>query len=244
MLRSASASLALLVVLIACGGETATDDSTALTTTTTSADELAPPAPAIAPGDAAAISALCVTGDPTQGVAWQLGFADSTLRELPFTSIGALASRDSSRLAVQITRAVDVLPTDSSALAFRGLPVTVRDAWRLLLPSGDTSYVAVVARRLAMESNPREEQIVMLGEPDHSAMSRGGILPQWTARGAGPEETVATHDLVGAFLAADATPRLVVVRESDAAPQFILLTRGTRWEERWTGNLERCAATP
>lgn len=244
MFRSAFASLVLLATLAACGGDASSDDPAVATTTATSTDSLTPPAPGLDPGDAAALGALCVTGDPTQGLAWQLGIGDSSLRELTVTGLSALASRDSARLAVRITRAVDVLPADSTALAFRGLPVTVREAWQFLLPSGDTSYLAVVARRLAMESNPREEQIAFLGEPDHSAVGRGGILPQWTARGSGPEESVATHDLVGGFVGADAIPRLVMVRESEAPPLFILLVRHTRWEERWSGTIERCAPTP
>lgn len=165
-----------------------------------------------------------------------------TLAELPLVHLAGLAMRDSTRLAARITRAADVLPTDTSTADFRGLPLTVRDAWILVAPERDTVVLAIVARRLPIESAPLEEVLTVIVAPDPAPSVRGAMRAVWHVRDAGEEERLVTYEPVAALRTPEASVRILLVRESPARPQVVLLGRDRLgvWDRVWEGELAVC----
>jgi hypothetical protein len=190
----------------------------------------------------AALGAACLLGDPSVGRPWQVQQLDDTLAVLPLVPLSSLAMRDSTRLAARITRAADVLPADTSVADFRGLPVVVRDAWILVASAQDTVVIAVVSRRLPIESDPLEEYLTLLAVPDRAPAGRDALRTVWHVRDAGAEERLETHDPVAALQAPGGALRLLLVRESVATRVVELLVRGPRgtWDRQWEGALPPC----
>ncbi len=202
------------------------------------AASLSPPLADLVP---TAFVSACMAGDPVAGDPWALGEVDAALTPLTLETIEALSSRDSARLAARVARAVDVLPSDTTLADFRGLPVVVRAAWRVIPASGDTVVAALVARRLPMESNPLEELYFLVAAPGQRQGVREPLVEAWVVREAAPEETIAVRELVAAFAIAD-TILLVLARETDDGVRTELLSRrGGVWRLDWTGPLPSCA---
>jgi hypothetical protein len=202
-----------------------------------------PDSPPTAAGDAAvpvpaSLARACLAGDPEEGVAWSL---DSVaLDALPLTGIEALASRDSARLAARIARMVDVIPSDTSIADFRGLPVSVRAAWRLVPAEGDTVVVALVARRMPIESAPLEELFTIVSAPGVRSGVRDPLVGGWFVRDAGPEESLVARELVAAYRR-DAELVLAFVEHAEGGVRAALVERRAMvWQPAWSGPLPVC----
>ena len=227
----------LLLASVACGDSTprATNgDSTIVAAADTLADSAG--SPATPPGF---LAGACIAGEPEQGTAWTLSSAMAP--SLVFGAIEALASRDSARLAVRLARTVDVLPSDTSIADFRGLPVAVRAAWLVVPAAGDTVVVALVVRRMPMESEPLEEVFTIIAAPGERPGVRDPLIEAWVVRDVGREETLSTRELVGAYASAEG-PALVLMRDDGSGRRAELMTRrGGRWAATWSGALPACA---
>lgn len=187
------------------------------------------------------LGTLCIAGDPAAGERWTVDRVHDTLSVLPLEHLTSLAPRDSSRLAIRLARTADGLPGDTVVADFRGLPVVIRDAWRLVAGEGDTTYVAIASRRLPMESSPLEEQLTLLARPDAIGATRDALAASWFARSAGPEDSLETRDPVLAYRTPDGALWLLMVRESNGEPVLESLQReGGRWRRRWFGLAPRC----
>jgi hypothetical protein len=184
----------------------------------------------------------CLSGDPTVGESWRVQELADTLAELPLTQLARLPMRDSTRLAARITRAADVLPANTSVADFRGLPLAIRDAWILMTPEQDTIVIALVSRRLPIESAPLEEFLTVIVVPDPDPTAGGAMRAVWHVRDAGDEERLITYEPVAALRTPDAAVRILLVRESAGRPQVVLLGRDPRgaWERGWEGELPVC----
>lgn len=182
----------------------------------------------------------CIAGDPAEGVPWRL---DSVARgDVAIEGIETLAPRDSASLAARIARMVDVIPSDTSVADFRGLPVTVRAAWRLAPADGDTVVVALVARRVPIESEPLEELFTIIAAPGQRQGVRDPLVEGWFVREVGPEELLVARELVGAYLRAS---ELVLAFAEDAERSVraaLVERRAGRWRAGWTGSLPSCSA--
>jgi hypothetical protein len=154
-------------------------------------------------------------------------------------SIEMLASQDSARLAADLTRLASALPNDTAA-ALRGIPFSVRSAYRFAPVSGDTVVVAHIIRKLTIEANPLEEHILLIAERSSGESS---WRPAFYERTSGSEENVETVDVLAIVeLAVAKRPALVLERSGDAVRAFSILERiGPRqWRVRWTSDYTAC----
>lgn len=187
-----------------------------------------------------ALARACVDRDPVVDAPWTLRQVDASLEQLALVAIESLASRDSAGLAARISRAVDVLPSDTSEADFRGLPVAVRAAWRFASAPGDTVVVALVARRLPMESNPLEELFFLVASPGQRQGVRDPLVEGWVVREVATEESIAVRELLAAYRSGDVLS-LVIAHDAGAGVRAELLSRrASKWSVEWSGPLPSC----
>lgn len=239
-------SVALLVLLLAaCGDRTdapvrgagRSAPAAPVARQATDADTAANSVPA-AP---AVFAALCVSGDPAVGSPWVLSGADPALTPLAIEPIETMASRDSARLAARIARTVDVMPSDTTLGDFRGLPVVVRAAWRLVPALGDTIIAALVARRMPIESNPLEELFFLVAIPGQRQGVRDPLVGVWVVREVASEEESAMRELLAGYTAPERLT-LVLAWDSELGVRSELLSRKAgEWGLEWSGALASCA---
>lgn len=186
------------------------------------------------------LARACVAGDPEQGEARRLDSVPATV--IPTTAIEALPARDSARFAARIARLVDILPSDTGVADFHGLPVSVRAAWRLAPADGDTIVVAIVVRRMPIESAPLEEVFTIVATPGQRSGVRDALVERWVLREVGHEDELAARELAGAFLV-DEVPILALVEDlGDAVRTALVVRRAGRWLPEWAGALAGCTA--
>ena len=190
--------------------------------------------------EGAILGGMCLRGDPLRGEPWIVDNIADSLSSLSLEQLHTLDSRDSARLAARLARTADGIPGDTMVADFRGLPIVIRDAWLLVPAEGDTTYIAIAARRLPMESTPLEEQMTLLATPEARSGIRDALATAWFARSAGMEDSLETRDPVLAFTSPDSALRLLMLRESGLGPRAELLVRmDGRWRRQWMGALER-----
>jgi hypothetical protein len=133
---------------------------------------------------------------------------------------------------VRIQRILNALPDSSSAMEFRGLPVVVRDAWLVKLPTGPL-VIARAARLRNMEASAHEELRFVVLEGDQAT---------FVARVAGEEESVESWDLLAVLISAG-RPVLVIAREGARTLQLELVERTSRgsWVPLWRSDALTCA---
>jgi hypothetical protein len=186
------------------------------------------------------LAGACIAGDPAEGEPWRLESVG--LPTLEIEGIEALVARDSARLAARIARMVDVIPSDTSVADFRGLPVTVRAAWRLAVAEADTLVVALVVRRVPIESEPLEELFTIVASPGQRQGVRDPLVEGWFVREVGPEEALVARELAGAYGRANDLV-LAFVEDAEGGVRAALVERRDgRWRTAWTGPLPSCPA--
>jgi hypothetical protein len=202
-------------------------------------DDSAPPS-ADSGATTALFGGMCLRGDPSSGEPWTVERVGDTLTMIALEHLVDLAPRDSARLVARLTRTADALPGDTLVADFRGLPVVVRDAWRLVPEAGDTIYIAIASRRLPMESSPLEEQLTLIAMPEAPAAT-GALVASWFARSAGAEDSLETREPLLAYRAPDGTMRLLLLRETGGSPVVESLARvDQRWRRALVGSLAPC----
>lgn len=170
---------------------------------------------------------------------WAVAFQRGRAVALPVDSIEALASQDSASLAAELTRIASALPNDTAA-ALRGVPFSVRTAFRFTPVPGVTAVAAHVVRKLTIEASPLEEHILLVAERD-SGSTR--LRPVYSERASGSEESVETTDVMAAVaLGPQRRPTLVLERIGETARAFSLLERTAAgpWRVRWTSVYTGC----
>lgn len=231
-----------LALLVACGEGTVEesprsnrgDASVARTTDSTLADPAGPTMPAT-------FATACLRGDPAEGRPWRIEGVDSTFSLVPTVTLADLTPGDSARLAARIARAVDVLPNDTTVADFRGLPVAVRVAWRLVPAEGDTVIAAVASRRLPIESAPLEESVFLVAVPGVRQGVRAPLLDRWVLRDVALEESMASRELVVAYAGPEDELTLAIVHDADAGVRAeLLMRRAGAWRIEWSGPLPGC----
>lgn len=190
------------------------------------------PTAAVAPRTSPQSGATAGAGPPPS---WAVAFVVGHAVSLPMDSVALLSPIDSARRAAELVRVASALRGDTAA-AFRGLPFTVRDAHRFVLPDGTEGIAAELVRRINEEANPREQHILLIIERD-TTPSVGGP-PQYVAsyveRASGPEDDLeASEVLAGVLLGPHRTPTIVVGRDDGDGGSYTLVTRVSRG--RWVG---------
>ena len=170
---------------------------------------------------------------------WIVGFAPGHAVALPLDSIEALARGESARLAADVARIASQIPNDT-AVAFAGLPFTVRTAYRVRLTGDTTALVAELTRHIGQEADPREQHVFLVAErPDATAPWQLA----WYTRSSGAEDEVETRELLAALrLGAAATPAIVIGVSDNDGNSYQLVARGRdgRWTEQWSSAYAGC----
>lgn len=171
-------------------------------------------------------------------IPWTAAFAAGRVTAIPLDSIEGLAPRDSASLAANLTRLASRLPDDTSA-TFRGLPFVVLRAWRAL--GVDSAFVvAVLARRVNQEDDPKEERLVLVVDApgDDANTWRVG----WHERASGHEEELVVAEPLLAFRATGARDvRLLFGRDDGVAlGAAVLSRRGGVWRVLWESAIAGC----
>jgi len=170
---------------------------------------------------------LLLAGAPEH---WSLALDTSQAHPVVVDALEDLPPADSQRVVVRIRRALNALPDTGAAMEFRGLPVVVRDAWIVRLPTTPI-IVARGARLRNLEATAHEELRFVVLEGDQ---------PRYVARVAGDEETVESWDLLAALMI-QGRPWLAIAREGVSSLQLELVTRdSTAWRSVWRSDALVC----
>jgi hypothetical protein len=177
-------------------------------------------------------------GDATTG--WTVAFLRGRAKPLALDTIESMQHADSAKLAADITRLVSTAPNDT-ARTFRGIPFSVRTAYRFAPVPGVEAVVADVVRTLNQEANPLEEHTLVVGErPSGSDAPYRLAYREVTA---GSDETLESSDVLAA-VAIGAQPRvdLVLAREGYESNAYAMLERQSdgSWRLRWTSAHTGC----
>ena len=172
---------------------------------------------------------------------WTIGFAAGRAQPIPLDPLAALSGADSARLAAEITRLASTVPDDPASI-FRGLPFSVRDAWRLQASPGTDALVAGVLRRINQEANPRVEHLLLVAERD-SGTTAGRYRAAYFERTNGLEETLEMSDVLAVVsLGLPLRATIVLARDyGDGAAYSLLERTGVRsWRIRWSSAYTGC----
>jgi hypothetical protein len=169
---------------------------------------------------------------------WTAAFASGRVTAIALDSIEGLASRDSARMAVDLTRLASGLPNDTVA-TFRGLPFVVLRAWRT--KGLDTEFlVATLARRVNQEDAPREERLVVV--IDQTGPDARKWTVAWHERASGSEdELVVAEPLLVFRTGRSPDVHLLFGRDDGVALSAAVLTRGAAgWRVQWESAVAGC----
>ena len=169
---------------------------------------------------------------------WTAAFIAGRVTAIPLDSIEGLAPRDSAALAANLTRLASRIPDDTNA-TFRGLPFVVLRAWRAREADG-AFVVAVLARRVNQEDDPKEERLVMVVEASGTDITTWRV--GWHERASGHEEELVVAEPLLAFRATGATDvRLLFGRDDGVAlGAAVLARRGGEWTVLWESAIAGC----
>ncbi len=170
---------------------------------------------------------------------WSVGLLRNGIAGVTLDSIEGLAPSDSAKLAADITRLVSALPGDT-ALAFRGIPFAVRNAYRFTVDSGTPAIAADVVRKVPQEAMPLEEHTFLIAERPEPG-ERYTVVH--TERTAGTDESLVTTELLAAVrLPSPPRTALILLREGFDTTAYALLERSPRggWHVRWTSVRTGC----
>jgi hypothetical protein len=171
---------------------------------------------------------------------WYIALQEGTALAVALDSIEGLAARDSLALSISAVRLASRVPFDTVD-ALRGLPYVVRGAWRFR--AGErTGLIALVARNLGLEADPRSEQILVIAEQRDTG-------DEWTLRHSerrsGSESEIATDDVI-ALVQMKRTGALVLFLERSggtAGGQIVNYERqGNVWREALNIRRSHCNA--
>lgn len=169
---------------------------------------------------------------------WTAALAVGRVTAIPLDSIEGLATRDSARLATNLTRLASGLRDDTSS-TFRGLPFVVLRAWRAR--GLDTSFVvATLARRVNQEADPKEERLVIVVDAVGDDAKLWTVA--WHERASGHEEELVVAEPLLAFRNVGAPDvHLLFGRDDGVALGAAVLSRGKRgWRVLWESAVAGC----
>ena len=173
--------------------------------------------------------------DTTRAAGWTIGFVQQHVTSVALDSLDGMSSADSARLAADLTRLASALPDDTST-TFRGIPFSVRYAFRFQVAPGIDAVIAELVRRLNQEASPLEQHTLLIAERN-SATPDAPFRVAYHERTGGLEETIETTDILGALrLSSPAHVALVVLREGQDTSAYAMLERRVdgSWHVRWT----------
>lgn len=178
---------------------------------------------------------LDVGGDTTRSAGWTVGFVEQHVSPVSLDSLDGMSGTDSARLAADLTRLASALPDDTSR-TFRGIPFSVRYAYRFQPVAGTEGVVADLVRRLNQEASPLEQHTLIIAERS-TATPDAAFHVAYHERAGGLEEAIETTDVLAAVrLPSPDHVGLFVLREGQDTNAYALLERRSdgSWRVRWT----------
>jgi hypothetical protein len=177
-------------------------------------------------------------GDAESG--WTVAFLKGHAKALPLDTVETMPHADSAKLVADITRLVSTAPNDTSH-TFRGIPYSVRTAYRFTPVAGVETVVADVVRTLNQEANPLEEHTLIIGE--RPAGSNAPYRLAYREITSGSDETLESSDVLAA-VAMGSPPHidLVLARDGYESNAYSLVERqpNGKWRLRWTSAHTGC----
>jgi len=177
---------------------------------------------------------LGVGRDTTRSAGWTIGFVEQHVSTVRLDSLDGMSGTDSARLAADLTRLASALPDDTSR-TFRGIPFSVRYAYRFEPVPGAEGVVADLVRRLNQEASPLEQHTFLIGERS-TATTDAPFHVTYHERAGGLEEVIETTDVLAAVRLSSAHVGLFVLREGQDTNAYALIERQPdgSWRVRWT----------
>jgi hypothetical protein len=173
---------------------------------------------------------------PAPSAAWGVGFVGRAPEGLRVDSIRAISRADSTALTPIIFRLASSVPNTPGG-RFAGLPFSLTDLWRLKTSEGATVVVATTKRQINQEDSPLEERTLLIAQADSS----GNFRSVYSARAAGPEETVEGSELLAAASFSGAI-QLVFSRDHGEDVSYSIVERSASgaWTLRWSSRRFSC----
>lgn len=185
----------------------------------------------------------CASAGTVDGAPIVLRGVEPTWTALSVERLEQLAPRDSARVAARLARLGGSLSTDTAVADFRGLPIAVRSAWRVVPTDGDTLLAAILVRRIPIESDPMEEIFTVLASPEPRPGLRDGLKTEWVQRDVGREESVVFRELVAVWRIPGDTVVALFAHDDERGVVGQLMARTSRtWSARWDDVLPACDA--
>jgi hypothetical protein len=184
---------------------------------------------------------LQLTEASPRATGWSVGFLAGRAEPVPLDSIEGMTRADSARLAADLTRLASALPADT-ARTFRGVPFSVRMAYRFPSAPGVQAIVADVVRKLNQEATPLEQHTLLVAERD-GADGQARYRVVFSERSAGSEETLELPAVLAAVrFASPSRGALVLLGVGVVASAFALVERDAdgRWRRRWVSARTGC----
>lgn len=173
--------------------------------------------------------------DTSRAAGWTIGFVQQHVTPVALDSLDGMSGADSARLAADLTRLASALPDDTSK-TFRGIPFSVRYAFRFQPAPGIEAIVADLVRRLNQEASPLEQHTLLIAERS-STTPEAPFRVAYHERAGGLEEAIETTDVLAVLrLSSPPHVELVVLREGQDTNAYSIMERGTdgSWRVRWT----------
>jgi hypothetical protein len=169
---------------------------------------------------------------------WRVALTRGAAMAIPLDSIEGLTPRDSSRLAIDIAALASRIVADT-VVDFRGLPFAIRGAWIAPLDSATTIVIALVSRTLAVEDDPRSEQLTLIAERSGAT---GALSVRFSDRRAASESQVDIDEILALVrFTATGRPGLMIERADARGAMLLLIERdATGWAPRWRGPRTGC----
>lgn len=170
---------------------------------------------------------------------WRAGFIQGVVAPIPLDSLETMSGPDSAFVTRELARLSSAL-AEGDDPAFRGLPFSVRKAYRFSLR--ETSVLAGdVVRKINEEANPREEHLLVVGE--RPATATDGYSAVFHTRVAGAEDAVRTNEILSAVrFVKTQRPALVISFEYEDGGRVALLQRmsAREWKITWRSAYTGC----
>jgi len=173
---------------------------------------------------------------PAPGTTWGVGFVGRPPEGVRVDSIRAISRQDSAALTPMIFGLASSVQNTPGG-RFSGLPFSLVDFWRVRTPGGVTIVIATTKRQINQEDSPRDERTLLIAEADAS----GAFKRVYSARSAGPEETVEGSELL-AVVSFQGAMQLVFSHDFGEEVSYSVVERlpAGSWTLRWSSRRFSC----
>lgn len=178
---------------------------------------------------------LGIGGDTSRAAGWTVGFVQERVAAVALDSLQGMSGSDSANFAADLTRLASALPDDTSR-TFRGIPFSVRYAYRFQAAPGVEGVAADLVRRLNQEASPLEQHTFIIAERAANTPD-AAFRVAYHERAGGLEESIETTDVLAVVrLSAPSRLALVVLRDGQDTSAYAMIERQTdgTWRLRWT----------